>query len=243
MLDIKFIREKPRRRSGEHQKKVPGRQAPPGGPGPGPGRAEPGGHHRGQRPPGKAQFPEQAGGNAHEPGQKGPLQAGGGGGGEGPGEGQRRAPGGAGGPGRASWRRRSATSSSRSPTHRPLRAHRPRRQLQRGGERFGEAKVPDYPIPYHTEIMESFDGIDLDAAAGSPATVLHLMGDVARLHEAVLAYARGLHDRPGLHLLRTPLHDPRQRGGGRHEPDGHGRHDVQDRGGGPLLSSAPASTP
>ena len=37
-------------------------------------------------------------------------------------------------------------------------------------ERFGEAKVPDYPIPYHTEIMESFDGIDLDAAGRVSAT-------------------------------------------------------------------------
>ena len=58
-------------------------------------------------------------------------------------------------------------------------------------ERFGEAKVPDYPIPYHTEIMESFDGIDLDAAGRvSGNGFYYLMGDVARLHEAVLAYAR-----------------------------------------------------
>ena len=91
-------------------------------------------------------------------------------------------------------------------------------------ERFGEAKVPDYPIPYHTEIMESFDGIDLDAAGRvSGNGFYYLMGDVARLHEAVLAYARDFMIDRGLHLLRTPLHDPRQRGGGRHEPDGHGR--------------------
>ena len=58
-------------------------------------------------------------------------------------------------------------------------------------ERFGEAKVPDYPIPYHTEIMESFDGIDLDAAGRvSGNGFYYLMGDIARLHEAVLAYAR-----------------------------------------------------
>ena len=58
-------------------------------------------------------------------------------------------------------------------------------------ERFGEPVVPDFPIPYHTEIMESFGGIDLDAArrvAGNG--FYYLLGDIARLHEAVLAYAR-----------------------------------------------------
>ena len=58
-------------------------------------------------------------------------------------------------------------------------------------ERFGEPKVPDFPIPYHTEIMESFRGIDMDAAGRvSGAGFYYLMGDIARLHEAVLAYAR-----------------------------------------------------
>ena len=58
-------------------------------------------------------------------------------------------------------------------------------------ERFGEAKVPDFPIPYHTEIMESFDGIDLDAAGRvSGNGFYYLLGDIARLHEAVLAYGR-----------------------------------------------------
>ena len=58
-------------------------------------------------------------------------------------------------------------------------------------QRFGEAKVPDFEIPYHTEIMESFNGIDLDSArrvAGNG--FYYLMGDIARLHEAVLARAR-----------------------------------------------------
>ncbi len=58
-------------------------------------------------------------------------------------------------------------------------------------ERFGEPVVPDFSIPYHTEIMESFGGIDLDAArrvAGNG--FYYLLGDIARLHEAVLAYAR-----------------------------------------------------
>ena len=58
-------------------------------------------------------------------------------------------------------------------------------------ERFGEPVVPDFPVPYHTEIMESFNGIDLDAArrvAGNG--FYYLMGDIARLHSAVIAYAR-----------------------------------------------------
>ena len=58
-------------------------------------------------------------------------------------------------------------------------------------QRFGEAKVPDFEIPYRTEIMESFNGIDLDSArrvAGNG--FYYLMGDIARLHEAVLARAR-----------------------------------------------------
>ena len=58
-------------------------------------------------------------------------------------------------------------------------------------ERFGEPVVPDFPVPYHTEIMENFNGIDLDAArrvAGNG--FYYLMGDIARLHSAVIAYAR-----------------------------------------------------
>ena len=58
-------------------------------------------------------------------------------------------------------------------------------------QRFGEAKVPDFPIPYHTEIMENFDGIDMDAAGRvSGSGFYYLLGDIARLHEAVLAYGR-----------------------------------------------------
>ena len=58
-------------------------------------------------------------------------------------------------------------------------------------QRYGEPVVPDFEIPYHTDIMESFSGIDLDAArkvAGNG--FYYLMGDIARLHSAVLAYAR-----------------------------------------------------
>ncbi len=58
-------------------------------------------------------------------------------------------------------------------------------------QRFGEAVVPEFPIPYHTEIMESFDGIDLDAAGRvSGNGFYYLLGDIARLHEAVLTYGR-----------------------------------------------------
>ena len=58
-------------------------------------------------------------------------------------------------------------------------------------ERFGEPVVPDYEIPYHTEIMESFNGVDLDAARRvSGNGFYYLRGDIARLHSAVLAYAR-----------------------------------------------------
>ena len=58
-------------------------------------------------------------------------------------------------------------------------------------ERFGEPKVPNFDIPYHTEIMERFDGVDMDAAGRvSGNGFYYLMGDIARLHEAVLAYAR-----------------------------------------------------
>ena len=58
-------------------------------------------------------------------------------------------------------------------------------------ERFGEPVVPDFEIPYHTDIMEAFDGIDLDGArrvAGNG--FYYLMGDIARLHSAVISYAR-----------------------------------------------------
>ena len=58
-------------------------------------------------------------------------------------------------------------------------------------EKFGEPVVPDFEVPYHTDIMEKFNGIDLDAArrvAGNG--FYYLMGDIARLHSAVLAYAR-----------------------------------------------------
>ena len=58
-------------------------------------------------------------------------------------------------------------------------------------ERFGEPKVPDFEVPYHTDIMESLNGIDLDSASCvSGNGFYYLMGDIARLHSAILAYAR-----------------------------------------------------
>ncbi|MBQ6595136.1 MAG: serine--tRNA ligase [Clostridia bacterium] len=58
-------------------------------------------------------------------------------------------------------------------------------------ERFGEPAVPDFEIPYHVDIMESFDGIDLDAARSTSGNgFYYLKGNIARLHSAILSYAR-----------------------------------------------------
>lgn len=58
-------------------------------------------------------------------------------------------------------------------------------------EKFGEPVVPDYEVPYHIDIMETFDGVDLDAARDtSGAGFYYLRGDIARLHSAILSYAR-----------------------------------------------------
>ena len=73
-------------------------------------------------------------------------------------------------------------------------------------ERFGEPVVSDFEIPYHTEIMESFDGIDLDSArrvAGNG--FYYLLGDIARLHEAVLAYARDFMINKGFTYVIPPF--------------------------------------
>ncbi len=73
-------------------------------------------------------------------------------------------------------------------------------------QRFGEAKTPDFEIPYHTEIMESFNGIDLDSArrvAGNG--FYYLLGDIARLHEAVLARARDFMIEKGFTYVIPPF--------------------------------------
>ena len=58
-------------------------------------------------------------------------------------------------------------------------------------EKFGEPVVPEYEIPYHTEIMESFNGIDLESAGKVAGNgFYYLMGDIARIHSSVISYAR-----------------------------------------------------
>ena len=58
-------------------------------------------------------------------------------------------------------------------------------------QKYGEPAVPDFEVPYHTEIMDRFDGIDLDAAGKVAGNgFYYLMGDIARLHSAVISYAR-----------------------------------------------------
>ena len=78
-------------------------------------------------------------------------------------------------------------------------------------EKFGEPVVPDFEVPYHTEIMENFDGIDLDSArrvAGNG--FYYLMGDIARLHSAVISYARDFMINRGFTYCVPPFHDPKQ---------------------------------
>ena len=73
-------------------------------------------------------------------------------------------------------------------------------------ERFGEPVVPDFEIPYHTDIMESLHGIDMDAAGRvSGNGFYYLLGDVARLHSAVLAYARDFMIDKGFTYCITPF--------------------------------------
>ena len=73
-------------------------------------------------------------------------------------------------------------------------------------ERFGEPKVPDFEIPYHTQIMESFDGIDMDAAGRVAGNgFYYLLGNIARLHEAVLAYARDFMINKGFTYVIPPF--------------------------------------
>ena len=94
-------------------------------------------------------------------------------------------------------------------------------------ERFGEPVVPDFEIPYHTEIMERFNGIDLDSArrvAGNG--FYYLMGDIARLHSAVIAYARDFMINQRIYLLCTAFHDPKRCSDRRYEFCRNGCHDV-----------------
>ena len=73
-------------------------------------------------------------------------------------------------------------------------------------QRFGEPVVPAYPIPYHVDIMESFDGIDLDSAGRVAGNgFYYLLGNIARLHEAVLAYARDFMINKGFTYVIPPF--------------------------------------
>ena len=102
-------------------------------------------------------------------------------------------------------------------------------------QRFGEPVVPDFPIPYHTEIMESFDGIDMDAAGRVAGNgFYYLLGNIARLHEAVLAYARDFMIDKGFTYVIPPfmMHGNVVQGVMSFPRDGC--HDVQDRGRGSV---------
>ena len=73
-------------------------------------------------------------------------------------------------------------------------------------EKFGEPFVPDFEIPYHTEIMEAFDGIDLESAGRVAGNgFYYLMGDIARIHSSVLAYARDFMINRGFTYCVPPL--------------------------------------
>ena len=112
--------------------------------------------------------------------------------------------------------------------HDAERADRPRRQ-EKSKSSVSASLTPDFPVPYHTEIMERFNGIDLDAArrvAGNG--FYYLMGDIARLHSAVIAYARDFMIDRRLHVCDPAVHDPQRRRHRRHELRRNGFNDVQD---------------
>ena len=99
-------------------------------------------------------------------------------------------------------------------------------------ERFGEPVVPDFPIPYHVDIMENLNGIDIDSARKTSGNgFYYLCGDIAFLHSELCT---GFHDQQGLYLLHSAVHDSEQRCDWRYELCRNGRHDVQDRGRRPL---------
>lgn len=78
-------------------------------------------------------------------------------------------------------------------------------------EKFGEPVVPGFEIPYHTDIMESFDGIDIDAAGKVAGNgFYYLMGDIARLHSAIISYARDYMIDKGFTYCIPPFYDKKQ---------------------------------
>lgn len=94
-------------------------------------------------------------------------------------------------------------------------------------ERFGEPVVPDYEIPYHVDIMEKVNGIDIDAArrVSRKRLLLPQGGHCPPAQRHIELRAR-LYDKQGLHLLRAPFHDPQRRCKRRNELCRNGRHDV-----------------
>lgn len=73
-------------------------------------------------------------------------------------------------------------------------------------ERFGEPMVPDYPVPYHVDIMENLDGIDIDSARKTSGNgFYYLCGDIARLHSSILAYARDFMIQKGFKYYIPPF--------------------------------------
>ena len=124
--------------------------------------------------------------------KKDPSKLAGGRGRQGPGEAAGRPPGGAGAAGDGAGPEDPPGSCSRSPrSSTPPCPSAPTTLTTWRCSASASPWSPTFPIPYHTEIMESFDGIDMDAAGRvSGNGFYYLLGDIARLHEAVLAYAR-----------------------------------------------------
>ena len=110
----------------------------------------------------------------------------------------------------------------------PAVPHRQGRQRKCGGAALWRARsCPDFEVPYHVDIMERLAGIDLDSARKTSGNgFYYLCGDIARLHSAVLSYARDFMIDQRLHLLYPALYDPQQRGQRRHELCRNGKHDV-----------------
>ena len=90
-------------------------------------------------------------------------------------------------------------------------------------KRYGEPVVPDYEIPYHAQIMESFDGLDIDAAG-------KVAGNGCQTAFCCTCLCKRFYDRSWFHLLHSAIHDPKQCRDRCYEFCGNGCDDVQDRG-------------
>ena len=95
-------------------------------------------------------------------------------------------------------------------------------------ERFGEPAVPDYEVPYRMDIMERLCGIDLESARKTSGNgFYYLKGDIARLHSAILSYARDFMIGRGFTYYIPALHDPQRSRHRRDELCRNGEYDVQ----------------